>query len=227
LWQGCWTHVDAARAGHVRCLARLAKKGQFLPLGSPGWEAAGEARKAEVLEAAVAGCSGGHAHVLAWLFSSAWPPPPDAALSCHTEDLWDVQEDFAAAFPFLDFDREPLPLEYKLYCCAVKQPTSACLEAVLEAGCRSAWLCRIAAREGKADFLALAAKRGCPLERWVWMFAADKGDCAVLELLASDEDIRSIVGEAVHGERLGLPILAAWAAKNAQWNCLQILKRWD
>eukprot|EP00884_Botryococcus_braunii_P002185 jgi/Botrbrau1/11968/Bobra.0115s0004.1 len=186
----CRDHVDAARSGHLHCLAQLYKEGAFLPLSSPEWVSAGEAKKCQVFEAAIAGCSSGLAYVLSWLFSSGWPDI-EAIFPWDMRDLLEQHMDLMTAFPELHVDSEPFCLEYKLYCCAVQQATTSCLEALLDAGCRSEWICRIAAREGKADFLALAAKQGCPCDFWVWKFAASTGKLAVLELLASDHAKRS------------------------------------
>eukprot|EP00884_Botryococcus_braunii_P006169 jgi/Botrbrau1/15553/Bobra.0273s0005.1 len=230
---GCEDHVAAARAGHLRCLGQLCEKGLFLPLDSPDWASAGEARKSEVFEAAIAGCSSGHAAVLAWLFSSGWPSNMEAAFPLHMQDLWEQHEDFATAFPELEADSEPFVLEYQLYCCAVQQPTPSCLEALLDAGCCSEWICCIAAREGKADFLALAAKRGCPCDFWVWDFAAITGKLAVLELLASDRAMQSIAKKSYKALSPDMvEDLTGLAASHGQWECLQILQRagckdWD
>eukprot|EP00884_Botryococcus_braunii_P011704 jgi/Botrbrau1/20534/Bobra.145_2s0083.1 len=223
---GCRDHVDAARAGHLHCLGLLCEEEMFLPLNSPDWASAGEARKCQVFEAAIAGCGSGHANVLAWLFSSEWPSDFDAIFPVHTQDLWEQHEDYATAFPELETDTEPFCLEYKLYCCAVQQPMPSCLEALINAGCRSEWICRIAAREGKADFLVLAAQRGCPCDWWVWEFAASTGKHAVLELLASDNPTCRILNEDCMMKSaykwLKLPDVAA---SKGQWECLQILKR--
>eukprot|EP00884_Botryococcus_braunii_P011703 jgi/Botrbrau1/20533/Bobra.145_2s0082.1 len=222
--KGCRDHVDAARAGHLHCLGLLCEEGVFLPLNSPYWVSAGEARKCQVFEAAIAGCGSGHANVLAWLFSSGWPSDFDAIFPVHTQDLWEQHEDFATAFPALETDTEPFCLEYKLYCCAVQQPTPSCLEALLNAGYRSEWICRIAAREGKADFLLLAAQQGCPCDWWVWEFAASTGKHAVLELLASDNPTCRILNKDCKMKSvcpwLKLPVVAA---SKGQWECLQIL----
>eukprot|EP00884_Botryococcus_braunii_P008602 jgi/Botrbrau1/17743/Bobra.0127s0008.1 len=221
---GCLDHVDAARAGHLHWLDQLCKEGAFLPLNSPDWASAGEARKRQVFEAAIAGCSSSHAHVLAWLFPSEWPSI-EAMCRWDTQDLWEQHRDFAAAFPALMTDFEPFCLEYKLYCCAVQQPTPSCLEALLDAGCRSRWICRIAAREGKADFLALAAKRGCPCDLDVWKFAASSGQHAVLEVLAFDHAICRDLKELFKKRGYFLEDLHDLAAANGQWECLQILER--
>eukprot|EP00884_Botryococcus_braunii_P006170 jgi/Botrbrau1/15554/Bobra.0273s0006.1 len=221
---GCRDHVDAARAGHLHCLAQLRERGLYLALRSRNWVSAGEARKSQVFEAAIAGCSSGRADVLAWLFSPGWARNIAAIWRWDTHDLWEQHEDFAEAFPGLSIDNEPFVLEYKLYCCAVQQPTPSCLEALLDAGCRSVWICRIAAREGKADFLALAAKRGCPCDFWVWQDAASTGKLAVLALLASDHAMRRIFKKACIGARSWQRLIFL-AASQGQWECLQILER--
>eukprot|EP00884_Botryococcus_braunii_P003816 jgi/Botrbrau1/13435/Bobra.0082s0039.1 len=210
---GCADHVDAALAGHVRCLAQLCEKGLFLPLNSPDWQSAGEARKCQAFEAAIAGCSSGRAAVLAWIFSSGWPSNIKAIWCWHTRDLWEQHEDLKKAFPGLKIDTEPFVLEYKLYCCAVQQPTPSCLTALLDAGCRSEWICRI------------AAKRGCPCDLWVWEFAASTGNHAVLELLESSTAMRRLANRVSDRGQFSMERLTRIAAANGHWECLQILKR--
>eukprot|EP00884_Botryococcus_braunii_P006198 jgi/Botrbrau1/1557/Bobra.0107s0045.1 len=240
--RGCCDHVAAAGAGHLNCLEELCQMGNFLPLGSPDWAAAGEARKFQVFEAALAACSNGQAHVLSWLFSSGWPSPIETVFTWLVQDLWEPPPDFASAFPWLqeDFepcllrvegDVEPFWLEVRLCRCAVQQEKTCCLEALLDAGCRSKWICRVAAVEGKADFLALAARRGCPCDLWVWRYAASTGKHAVLELL-TDAEMRSIAKKGFiadclsHGRcRTWMEVLTGDAAVDGQWECLEILKR--
>eukprot|EP00884_Botryococcus_braunii_P005788 jgi/Botrbrau1/1520/Bobra.0107s0008.1 len=71
-------------------------------------------------------------------------------------------------------------LELDLYRYAMRNATPACLEALLEAGCRSVWICRLAALEGNAAFLALAANWGCPCDLIALQFAACSGDLLLL-----------------------------------------------
>jgi hypothetical protein len=71
--------------------------------------------------------------------------------------------------------------ELDLYRQAMRNPTSACLEALLEAGCRSVWICRLAAQEGKPAFLALAASWGCPCDAVALRIAARAGNLPLLK----------------------------------------------
>ena len=59
---------------------------------------------------------------------------------------------------------------------AVRNPMPACLEALLEARCRSVWICRLAAQEGKPAFLSLAASQGCPCDVVTLGIAAKAGN---------------------------------------------------
>eukprot|EP00884_Botryococcus_braunii_P021156 jgi/Botrbrau1/7724/Bobra.0159s0156.1 len=68
----CYDYKAAARAGHLRCLQRFSKAGSFLHPGSDAWGTAGEARKAQVWEAAGLACGANHAHLLRWLFKGGW-----------------------------------------------------------------------------------------------------------------------------------------------------------
>eukprot|EP00884_Botryococcus_braunii_P017576 jgi/Botrbrau1/4501/Bobra.0220s0034.1 len=226
--KGCGPHVHAARAGHLQCLGQLCEMGLFLPLTHPDWASAGEARKCQVFEAAIAGCSGGHADVLAWLLSSGWLSDIGAIFPRHMQDLWEQHEDFAKAFPGLKIYREPFFLEYKLYSCAVQQATSSCMEALLNAGCSAVWICRIVAREGKADFLALALKRMPRYAEhnfWIWECAVSTGNHAVLELLVDClRASRRIMAGDTRGFERWMTRLAHLAVSTGQGECLQLLK---
>eukprot|EP00884_Botryococcus_braunii_P008462 jgi/Botrbrau1/17617/Bobra.0166s0053.1 len=223
---GCADHVDAARAGHLHCLDQLCKQGHFVRTDNPDWPCAGEARKCQAFEAATAACSSGHTDVIAWLFPSGWPLKLLEIFSWDTQDLLEQHEDFAKAFPDLKLDREPLFFEYKLCCSAVQQATTSCLDALIDVGCRSAWLCRIAAREGKASFLALAAKRGCPCDFWVWEFAIRTSNHAMLKLLETDKAMRSIARMGHNGGGLSwMDRLVHLAVSHDNWEGLQSLMR--
>eukprot|EP00884_Botryococcus_braunii_P002729 jgi/Botrbrau1/12457/Bobra.0169s0005.1 len=65
----------------------------------------------------------------------------------------------------------------------MQNATSACLEVLLDSGCRSPWICAIAADEGKAAFPALAARPGCPCPLWAMPAAACSGNPAVVRNL--------------------------------------------
>eukprot|EP00884_Botryococcus_braunii_P005810 jgi/Botrbrau1/1522/Bobra.0107s0010.1 len=187
--QCCEDHLNAARAGHTQCLQDLAEAGRFLPLGSPDRASAGELRRLEVWQAAITTCRVGHGPTLSWLFASGWPSSIDAALTWQTRDTVDLREvmewsDLVEKDSLLsevcDLKNSFL-LELDLYRCAMRKATPECLEALLEAGCRSVWICRLAALEGNAAFLALAANRGCPCDLTALKFAAGSGDLSLLE----------------------------------------------
>eukprot|EP00884_Botryococcus_braunii_P013828 jgi/Botrbrau1/22446/Bobra.0091s0048.1 len=190
--QCCWSHVDAAEAGHLQCLQGLAEAGRFLTLGSSERATAGEARKLQVWEAAYASCRADHPHVLSRFFASGWPSSIDAALPWHMGDLAELLDFTKEGWPYdtLDFAKEGRPddaldkdflPELNLYRRAILNPTSACLEALLEAGCRSVWICRFAALEGKPSYLELAASRGCPCDVVALRIAAMAGDLPLLK----------------------------------------------
>lgn len=71
-------HVTAAAAGHVGCLERLDSEGHLLSSNAQERGAAGEARKAELWDAALVAGHAGHAHVFKWLFRAGWPAFIDA-----------------------------------------------------------------------------------------------------------------------------------------------------
>jgi hypothetical protein len=71
--------------------------------------------------------------------------------------------------------------EVLLYLSAVRNPSSACLEVLLQAGCRSEVLCSAAIHVGRPDLLVLANDRGCPCILDDLPVAAEKGNLALLE----------------------------------------------
>eukprot|EP00884_Botryococcus_braunii_P013827 jgi/Botrbrau1/22445/Bobra.0091s0047.1 len=178
--QCCWSHVDAAEAGHLQCLQVLTEAGRFLPLDAPDRASAGEARKLQVWEAAYASCRADHPHVLSRLFASGWPSSIDAALPWHMGDLAERLDFAKEGWPDDALDTDFLP-ELNLYRQAVRNPTPACLEALLEAGCRSVWICRFASLEGKPAYLELAALRGCRCDLVALRIAAKAGDLPLLK----------------------------------------------
>eukprot|EP00884_Botryococcus_braunii_P021970 jgi/Botrbrau1/8457/Bobra.0237s0074.1 len=186
--QCCGDHLAAARAGHTKCLQGLAEAGRFLPLGSPDRAAAGELRRLEVWQAAITTCRAGRRPTLSWLFASGWPSSIDAALTWQTRDLVDLHElmdrrDLAETDRVISevcCSETPFLLEVDLYRHALRKATPEYLEVLLEAGCRSVWICRLAALEGKGAFLALAAFRGCPCDLIALKFAARSGNIPLL-----------------------------------------------
>eukprot|EP00884_Botryococcus_braunii_P022620 jgi/Botrbrau1/9041/Bobra.0376s0018.1 len=178
----CGDHVGAARAGHIECLQRLQEKGGFLGLGGPDQERAGHARKAQAWEAAHAACGAGHGFVLTWLFDAGWPPAGDAVPQLYLRTAEDWSFSWDADLGLLDAGLVPSQYEYLLYRSAVQSPTPACLEALLDAGCKSPLLCTIAAEQGNEAYLELAARRGCPCGLWAMWAAARAGSRACLEL---------------------------------------------
>eukprot|EP00884_Botryococcus_braunii_P021882 jgi/Botrbrau1/8378/Bobra.0237s0001.1 len=184
LIQCCGGYMDAAEAGHLQCLQRLSEAGRFLPLASPHRASAGESRKLEVWDAAFASCRADHAHMLSWLFESGWPADFDAVLSWHMGDVVKSRDLIGEGWPVKargsctveDMDRElrtQFVPELDLYRQAMRNPTPACLEALLKAGCRSVWVCCLAAQEQKPAFLTLAAKWGCPCDLTALCLAAN------------------------------------------------------
>eukprot|EP00884_Botryococcus_braunii_P000686 jgi/Botrbrau1/10618/Bobra.154_1s0008.1 len=139
--------------------------GEFLPFKSPKWQSAGEARRAQAWEAAALACSADRVNVLEWLFEGGWPP----SASADAIDAWRLKG-ILCTLDYMGNSVLGMPkdvilgFEYDLYFHPVRNNTPACLEALLEAGCRSQWLCAIAAEEGEDARLMLAASRGCPCD---------------------------------------------------------------
>eukprot|EP00884_Botryococcus_braunii_P000405 jgi/Botrbrau1/10365/Bobra.146_2s0004.1 len=136
----CLGHLEAAGAGHIHCLERLQQEGQFLGLGSPDRRTAGEARSAQAWEAADAACRANHSSTLKWILA-VWRPSrrTPAKLWClrSTED-WDFTRD--AGFYCPAHVELPSQHEFLLYRSVIRSPTPACLEVLLDAGCRSPFL---------------------------------------------------------------------------------------
>eukprot|EP00884_Botryococcus_braunii_P022366 jgi/Botrbrau1/8813/Bobra.0335s0003.1 len=220
--QCCGGYMDAAEAGHLQCLQGLSEAGRFLSLGSPDRASAGESRKHEIWNAAFASCRADHAHMLSWLFESGWPSSFDAVLPWHMGDLLESR-DLSRELVIIEklWDslmirhgelREQFLPELDLYCQAKSNPTPACLEALLKAGCRSVWICRLAAQEQKPAFLTLAASWGCPCDQAAMWLAATDGNLPLLE--------------AVHSAA-SLPkgFLSCGSAKLRDYNTLYSIKR--
>eukprot|EP00884_Botryococcus_braunii_P008397 jgi/Botrbrau1/17559/Bobra.0166s0007.1 len=175
----CCDAIEASEAGHVDCLRLSTDSGNFLPFGSPDRTLAGEARRDQAWQAVSAACRGNHPRALRWLLASGWPTETEELAVGHLQDTGSPWEGVRG----WDYPRpiQTLPVhELSLYRSAMQNRTSACLEVLLEAGCRSPWICAIAADEGKADFLALAAERGCPCPLWALPAAARSGNPGVV-----------------------------------------------
>jgi hypothetical protein len=61
------------------------------------------------------------------------------------------------------------------------KPMLACLEAFLNAGCRTVRICHMAVVERKRLYLKLAIRRRCPCDQHSWCIAASSGDCSLLK----------------------------------------------
>eukprot|EP00884_Botryococcus_braunii_P005617 jgi/Botrbrau1/15056/Bobra.118_2s0004.1 len=179
--QCCWDHVKASEAGHVDCLRLFRKSGRFLPFGSPDRTLAGEARRDQAWQAASAACRANRSCSLRWLLASGWPTETEELAVGHLQDTVSSWEG-VPGWEYLRPKGLPLPPlhELNLYRWAMKNLTPTCLEVLLEAGCCSPWICAIAADENRADFLALAAERGCPCRLWAMPAAARSGNPAVV-----------------------------------------------
>eukprot|EP00884_Botryococcus_braunii_P004967 jgi/Botrbrau1/14471/Bobra.0014s0109.1 len=251
----CWDHEDAARAGHLHCLLQMRKAGQFLDLYSPERDRAGEARKAQAWVALLAACRADQPRVLQWLLSKGWPAVIDAAVVWHLRDIVQPVPLCTGTWETLDIPDMPegdgifLP-EVQLYLYAIRNPTSACLEVLLRAGCWSEWLCPLAAKEGRREYLELAAKFGCPCDGRSLFVAAERGDLEVLRAVCLHADMptcirmmRKSVRKATeisvakghlscfealyhkYEECLNLFTLAQAAASKGQLECLQFITR--
>jgi hypothetical protein len=181
--QCCRDHVAAASAGHVHCLQHMQQRGHFLGLDSPERAWAGEARRMQEWEAANVACEAGHARVVSWLFSSGWPAEEGVKFPWHLRDgvkpeLWEagnLRRLGSISWAFLP--------ELQLFRSALRNSGPDCLVALLDAGCCSGWICKLAALEGRADFWALALERGCPFDISHLIVAAWVGNLPCLELV--------------------------------------------
>jgi hypothetical protein len=159
--QACRDHIVAAHEGHVVCLQRLCDEGKFMALDAPNRSSAGEFPRAQVWEAAAAACKAGYDNVLTWIFSSGWPSRVDE-LPWHLLDLDDECEvDLPEHVVGDNYPPAPGRLESRLYHHALHNSSASCLNALLAVGCRSPWICPLAACHQKKYFLFLAAKNGC------------------------------------------------------------------
>jgi hypothetical protein len=80
----------------------------------------------------------------------------------------------------MDFSDEWFLAEINLCRFALQTSNTACLEALLDAGCRSEWMCPMAALEGREAHLALAAGRGCCCDGRTLYVAAGTGNLSML-----------------------------------------------
>lgn len=217
----------------MECLRRLQEAGRFLGLSDPERECAGEARKTEIWDAALAACKAGHAKVLSWLFSAGWPDLIDAAVPWYLSDLakprgkgnW--EDLYIPGMPYKEGWFLP---EVKLYRYAMKHPDTACLEALLNAGCRSDWLCPIAALEGRERHLACAAARGAVCDARAMYPAAARGYLGVLQAAHQHATIKagvpfgSSLTEWCGRDKVRCCLEAA--AQNGHADCLGSLLTW-
>lgn len=162
--QCCNDHITAAAAGHVRCLERLRTQGKFLGSEVGERAGAGEASKAQLWDAALKACERGHAHVLRWLFRGGWPASVDASPDWLLTDLarlplgWGSRDEFY--IPGMSYGGGWL-IEVNLCRYAMRDPSTNCLKALLDVGCRSDWMCPLAALEGCEERLALVVEHEC------------------------------------------------------------------
>eukprot|EP00884_Botryococcus_braunii_P011807 jgi/Botrbrau1/20627/Bobra.113_1s0052.1 len=196
--------------------------GQFLDLYSPERGRAGEARREQAWDALLAACMADQAQVLAWLLSQGWPAEIDAAVVWHLRDI--AQQLCAGNWETLyipgmpDGDGWFLP-EVKLYLYAMRNPTSACLEVLLRAGCRSEWLCPLAAKEGRPAYLELAVNAGCPCDVRSLHVAAERGDLEVLQTVCLHADLPKHFMMMMHS----LGQAAEIAAAKGHLSCVEAL----
>jgi hypothetical protein len=175
--------MEASKAGHLKCLERMKREGWLLTSNSEERKSAGEVRKAELWDAALVAGEAEQVDVLKWLFRDGWPASVDAtsefSLSglarplepCNMEELY---------IPCMRYRDEWFLAEVNLCRFALRSPNTACLEALLDAGCRSEWMCPMAVLEGGEAHLALAASRGCCCDARTLYVAARAGNLSML-----------------------------------------------
>lgn len=182
--------MDAAKAGHLDCLKRLRQEGKFLDFYSQARQTATEAKRAQAWRAAIAACEAGNDDVLAWLFARGWPEESDDAKwyiddvmqPIETNELRQLLSDFLLS-RWGGMVRMPhwSPLEMKLFLRALRNPDTGCLLQLLISGCRSKWICPMAAREGCKSHLILAACIGCPCGIRTVLAASRQGSHSLLQ----------------------------------------------
>eukprot|EP00884_Botryococcus_braunii_P018384 jgi/Botrbrau1/5229/Bobra.0172s0092.1 len=235
----CGDYLVAARAGHTQCLQSLAEAGRFLPLGNPNRAAAGEFRKLEFWQAAITTCRAGHRPTLSWLLASGWPSSIDPLLLWQTRDTVNLHHlmergDLVEKDSLISDackSEKPFLVELDLYRHAMRKATPECLEALLEAGCRSVWICRLAALEGNAACLALAAAWGCPCDLIALRFAAYSGDLTLLMAAYSaarlpNGELCAGVGKLSEAQSKHISHAVQFAASKGHAACLVALVGW-
>jgi hypothetical protein len=205
-WQcpGCRDYKDAVRAGHFVCLWRLGEKEEYLNFNvyARKWVLAGEARQAQPWEAAALACKNEHSLMLQFILMAIRPTTleydtvrlplysfADVGLPWPTTAKivpWHMRGNLYNSRSLRNWlTGEPediiLDIEYALYFHAVQGHTTDCLEVLLNEGCRSPWLCAIAAALGKPDRLKMAARRKCPCDWRMLEIAALSGRLDTLE----------------------------------------------
>jgi hypothetical protein len=197
--------------------------GLFLRLDSPERISAGEARKLQVWNAAVAACREDQATVLTWLFLSGWPAEVDACIPWH---LWDVVklEDGDTC----EESKVNLMIEELLSRYAILNPGTASLMALLEMGFKSKWMCLMAVREGRAEILDLVVDRERPCDYYDCLYDAAKlGHLPILERLWSLLRLDCTVKEQPDSKAVkAIQRAARFAAEFGQTECLQALLHW-
>jgi hypothetical protein len=217
--------VAAASAGHLTCLKHFQERGLFLGLDSPERSSAGEARKLQVWNAAVAACREGQEPILSWLFlsrrTSGRPAEVDACIPWHLWDVVTLEDGDKCTESKVNLIIEELLSRY-----AILNPDTACLMALLEVGFKSRWMCLMAVRKGKADFLNHAVDWGCPYDYEVLYIAAELGHLPILERLWSLLGLDCIDEEQPDSKKVTAIELAAFrAAQYGQTDCLGALLR--
>jgi Ankyrin repeats (many copies) len=175
--------MEAAKAGHLECLERMRQEGRLLSSDSQERKSAGEARRAELWDASLVGCKAGQAHALKWLFRDGWPASVDATSKHSLSGLAQPREGRSMEELYIlgmNYRDEWFLAEVNLCRFALQTPDTACLEALLDAGCRSEWMCPMAALEGREAHLALAATRGYCCDARTLYVAAKAGNLTML-----------------------------------------------
>jgi hypothetical protein len=219
--------MEASRAGHLGCLERMEQEGRLLRSHSQKRKSAGEVRRAELWDAALVAGEAGQAPVLKWLFRDGWPASVDATSAyslsglanplelCKLKELCLVQ---------MRYQDEWFLAEVNLCRFALRTPDTACLEALLDAGCRSDWMCPMAALEGREAHLHLAASRGCCCDARTLYFAAKAGNLSMLR--AAWRHAADAMGPLDQGPRAMAIQCISVACEGGSVECLHALLDW-
>jgi hypothetical protein len=154
----------------VLCLQQLHQAGQFLRLDSPAWAVAGTPQRNQAWEAALEACGADHADVLKWLLSGGWPLFSDTAAPLQGRDAYEGRRsrlpvnvrDALRSISMSEGVKEAFfvyPI-WPLLSKALANPTPACWQVIIDAGCRSELLCWMAIAEQKEAYLELALRAG-------------------------------------------------------------------